>query len=82
VDRERRLELRTFWSRVAVARLAGGAAGTFAYNLFAIAARDLPRLQALHAEFFMRLQALVNESAPSEHVALYAAQLVALDPVP
>ena len=79
VDRERRLALRTFWSKVAVERLGRGKSGTFAFNLFALSEQDLPRVQALHREFFARMQALVDASAPSERVVLYAAQMLALD---
>jgi len=79
VDVERRRALRAFWSRVAVERLAQGEQGVNAFNLFAIAERDLPKVLELHGELFERLRALVARSAPSERVVLYAAQIVELD---
>lgn len=78
-DVGRRRALRTFWARVAVQRLATGAEGIHAFNLFAIAERDIPRFRELHREFFERLRALANESEPSERVMLYSGQLLALD---
>jgi transcriptional regulator with XRE-family HTH domain len=78
-DRERRRALRAFWSGVASERLARGDPGINAYNLFAIAERDLPQVLELHREMFERLRALVAGSEPSERVVLYSAQIVELD---
>jgi hypothetical protein len=78
-DPTRRRALRAFWSRVAADRLEAGAEGVHAFNLFAVAERDLPRLRALHREFFAAMRTLVNQSSPPERVLLYAAQLMPLD---
>lgn len=78
-DREQRRALRAFWSGVASERLALGDPGVNAYNLFAIAERDLPQVLELHREMFERLRALVAGSEPSERVVLYSAQIVELD---
>lgn len=78
-DPERRRALRLFWAQVAVERVTATDEGIHAYNLFTIAEQDLPRLQALHQDFFDGLRALVNESAPAQRILLYSAQLVPLD---
>lgn len=79
VDRERRQGLRSFWTRVALERLEGGATGIHAFNLFSIAERDVPGVHALHAEFFEKLRALVARSNPAERVLIYSAQMLRID---
>jgi hypothetical protein len=68
-----------FWSRVALERLQGGADGVHSFDLFTVAEQDLPRLRALHDEFFAAMRSLVAESSPPERVVLYSAHLLALD---
>lgn len=80
-DRIKRRKLATFWASIACERLEQGTAGTHSYNLFTIAEKDLPRVYALHRQFFTDLRILVSESSKAEHVVLYAGQLLALDAV-
>lgn len=79
VDVQQKRKLRAFWSNVAVERLLSGAPGRHAFNLFAIAEKDLEKVQSMHSEFFERMRALIDDSAPAERVVLYCAQILALD---
>lgn len=78
-DQARAQQLKAWWLRVAEERLQAGAPGVWAYNLFSISQRDLARLQDLHRAYFREMQRIVSESSPGEHVALFCAQLFALD---
>jgi transcriptional regulator with XRE-family HTH domain len=79
VDRERRQALRSFWTRVALERLEQGAPGIHAFNLFSVAARDVPQIEAWHSELFERIRTLVAESEPAERTLLYSAQILRID---
>jgi len=82
VERERRQGLRSFWTRVALERLEGGAKGIHAFNVFSIAERDVAEVHALHAEFFEKLRSLVAGSTPAERVLIYSAQILGIDGKP
>ncbi|HEX6244694.1 MAG TPA: helix-turn-helix transcriptional regulator [Polyangiales bacterium] len=76
---ERLRALKAFWLSVADARLQAAGAGTFAFNVFAVAERDLAALQELHLEFYRQMALRIDASTPSECVVLYNAQLLRLD---
>lgn len=78
-DPERAQQLKAWWLRVAEERLQEGSAGVWAYNLFSVSERDLTRLEELHRAYFREMQRIVSESTPGERVALFCAQLFALD---
>jgi transcriptional regulator with XRE-family HTH domain len=70
--------LKEFWAEVALARLRGGSAGTFSYNVFTVSEADLQRLEEMQRAHYRAIRALVAESAPSERVVLVNLQLVPL----
>lgn len=78
-DPERARQLKSWWLEVARDRLSQGTPGVWAYNLFSISGPDLSRLQELHRAYFREMQRIISESSPGEHVALFCAQLFALD---
>jgi hypothetical protein len=51
----------------------------YAYNVFGVSNRDLPRLRALHENYFKQMQAIIAQSQPVERVAISCTQLLALD---
>jgi len=56
-----------------------GRDGIFGYNLFSVSRRDLNRLREMHLRYYREMQEVIAQSTPSEHVALFAAQLICLD---
>ena len=78
-DRARSRKLKGEWLKVALSRLESGVSGVFGYNLMAISRADLARLREMHLAYFRDMQALVADSAPSECVVLFNADLFALD---
>jgi transcriptional regulator with XRE-family HTH domain len=76
---ERGRRLKAEWLKVALERLEAGVAGVFGYNLMSMSRADLARLREMHIDYFRRMQALVTDSAPSECVVLFNADLFALD---
>jgi len=79
-DPARARQLKAWWLKVAEERLHAGSPGVWAYNLFSVSERDLARLEELHRAYFREMQRIVSESTPGERVALFCAQLFALDP--
>jgi DNA-binding transcriptional ArsR family regulator len=77
-DPERARGLRITFAELAVRRLRGGAPGQCGYTLFAVSRADLRRLRDIHLAYVRDMQAVITASAPSECVALYAAQLLDL----
>ena len=71
--------LKAEWLKVALQRMEAGVGGVFGYNLMSLSRADLARLREMHLEYFRSMQALVADSAPSECVVLFNADLFALD---
>jgi len=78
-DPARGRKLKAEWLKVALSRLEAGVSGVFGYNLMAISRADLARLREMHVAYFRDMQSLVADSAPSECVVLFNADLFALD---
>jgi len=78
IDRERRLRLQAFWSQAALERMTDGSP-TGAFNLFTIAEQDLVELRTLHVKFFEQMRDLIARSKTNERIAVYVANIVALD---
>ena len=74
--------LKEFWAQVAVDRLRAGVEGVFSYNVFAVSRADLERIAALHRAYYRDLRAIVEQSRPSECVALATHSLVELGEPP
>lgn len=71
-----------FWAQVAVDRLCAGVEGVFSYNLFAVSKADLERIAALQRAYYRDLRAIVEQSRPTECVALATHNLVELGEPP
>lgn len=69
---------RAFWSGVGAERMQAGVDGHFAFDLFAVSASDLERLQRLQRAYFDELRGIVERSEPAQHVVLANLQLFAL----
>lgn len=79
-DRQRVTRLLEHWTAVAGERAsARGSDDLFAYNVFAIAAHDLPRAREILRGAYRELRTLVAASSPLERVALVNVQLLLLD---
>jgi hypothetical protein len=78
-DAARGSKLKAEWLKVALSRLESGVSGAFGYNLMAISRADLTRLREMHVAYFRDMQSLDADSAPSECVVLFNADLFALD---
>ncbi|MEO8180768.1 MAG: DUF4423 domain-containing protein [Deltaproteobacteria bacterium] len=77
-DPSRARALRAGWATTGVERLSSGAPGLLSYNLSTISRADLERLEHLQRAYYRELVTIIAESAPSECVVLYAAQLLEL----
>ena len=77
-DPRRALELRVFWSEVALARLRTGSDGLFAHGVLAVSEKDLARIRELQKAYYQEVRAIVAQSQPVERVALLNLQLVPL----
>lgn len=77
-DLLRARELRAGWASVGVERLRAGASGVLSYSLGTVSRADLQRLEQLQRAHYRKLVDVIAESAPGEHVVLYAAQLLEL----
>jgi len=77
-DPLRARELRAGWASVGVQRLRAGAPGVLSYNLSTVSRADLERLERLQRAYYREMVNIIAESAPSECVVLYAAQLLEL----
>jgi hypothetical protein len=81
-DPQRARELKAWWLQLGLERMRAGQDGLFAYNLFAISARDLKRLEDLQRRYYREMSRMIAESEPIECVVLYTAQLFRLEAVP
>ena len=72
------LELRVFWSEVALARLRAGSDGLFSHSVFAVSEKDLARIRELQKAYYQEVRTIIAESQPVERVALLNVQLVPL----
>jgi transcriptional regulator with XRE-family HTH domain len=75
---ERARELKSTWTRVALARLDDAAPGNFGYALFSVSKKDMVKLRDLHLDYLRAMQQLIAASEPNECVGLYCAQLLDL----
>lgn len=71
--------LKGFWAGVASERLAAGAPGEFAYNVFTVSRAQLARLAEMHHAYWRAVRAVVAEDEPPEVVALLNLHLLRLD---
>lgn len=71
-------DLKRFWATLALERLEAGAEGLFSYNLVAVSAADLERLEEMHRAHYRAIRALVADSAPPERLALLQLHLLPL----
>jgi transcriptional regulator with XRE-family HTH domain len=77
-DPEATRQLASFWMKEGAERVLKPGNGRFAFNTFAINARDLVRVKELQSEYFRQLRALVADSQPAEAVAVATFQLFPL----
>jgi len=71
--------VKRWWTELAVSRLAGDGAGIFSYNVFAVSAQDLRKIEDLYRAYFRQVRSIIARSEPSERVVLATLQLVSLD---
>lgn len=74
-----RRQLKLHWAEVGKRRIAGDAEGLFSWSVMALSEADFERLRALHVRYMHSLRQLVDESEPSEVVAVANVQLFRLD---
>lgn len=77
-DPEATRQLASFWMKEGSERVLVEGNGRFAFNTFAISARDLLIAKELQSEYFRKLRALVADSEPTEAVAVATFQLFPL----
>ncbi|MBX2799989.1 MAG: DUF4423 domain-containing protein [Myxococcales bacterium] len=70
--------LKSHWARAGTERLAAGAEGAWAYNVFAVSRGQLQRIQELQTAYFQELRSLIAEPEPAGVVALVNLQVVEL----
>jgi transcriptional regulator with XRE-family HTH domain len=73
------IDIKRWWTELALSRLGGGANGIFSYNVFAVSHADLLRIQDLYRAYFRQVRSIIAESQPSERVVLATLQLLPLD---
>jgi hypothetical protein len=71
--------LKVHWAEIGRERLAAGNPGLFSWSVFAISHAGLEQLRAMHVRYMHALRQLVDESSPSEVVAVANVQLFELD---
>lgn len=71
-------ELASFWMKEGAKRVLSPGQGRFAFNTFALSAKDVVRAKELQSEYFRQLRALVAESEPAEAVAVATFQFFPL----
>lgn len=71
-------ELASFWMKEGAERVLTPGKGRFAFNTFALSAKDVRRAKELQSEYFRQLRALVAESEPAEAVAVATFQFFPL----
>ncbi len=76
-DERRRLKLH--WADAGRARIAAGEGGLFSWSVFAVSREDYAKLRSLHVRYMQELRRIVDESEPSEVVAVANVQLFALE---
>ena len=78
-DPRRALALKAWWTQLALERMTTGSPGLYSYNLCSIAKADLERIVELQRKCFRQMTHIIANSTGSDHVILYAAQLLSLD---
>ncbi|MGE0786010.1 MAG: DUF4423 domain-containing protein [Sandaracinaceae bacterium] len=76
---EARRDLKAHWASVGRERLLAGADGLFSWSVFAVSQADYERVRELHVAYMHSLRQIVDESSPSEVVAMVNVQLFRLD---
>lgn len=71
--------VKRWWTELAVSRLAGHSEGIFSYNVFAVSAEDLRKIEDLYRAYFRQVRSIIAQSQPSERVVLATLQLLSLD---
>jgi len=74
-DPARERQLKEWWARVGIERLAQGSPGQFSFNVFSVSSSDLERLRDLHQSYFRQMRAIIAASEPAEHVVVANVQL-------
>jgi len=78
MDPKRSSEVKFWWTRVALDRIAAGREHDASYNLFSVSRADLARIREMHQDFYQRMRSVIAESAPNECVVLFNTQLLEL----
>jgi len=78
-DAAAELRVKRWWTEVALGRLSNPDCGIFSYNVFAVSASDLARINQLYRSYFAEMRAIIAKSEPSERVVLSCLQMVPLD---
>jgi len=76
---EARRNLKAHWASVGRERLLRDADGQFSWSVFAVSETDYERIRALHVKYMQSLRQIIDESDPSEVVAVVNVQLFRLD---
>lgn len=76
---EARRNLKAHWAAVGRERLLRDADGLFSWSVFALSEADYERVRALHVHYMQSLRQIVDDSSPSEVVAVANVQLFRLD---
>jgi hypothetical protein len=71
--------VKRWWTELAVSRLAADSGGIFSYNVFAVSAEDLRKIEDLYRAYFRQVRSIIAQSQPSERVVLATLQLLSLD---
>ena len=78
-DPRRALGLKAWWTQLALERMTSGLPGLYSYNLCSVAKADLERIVDLQRKCFRQMTHIIANSTGSDHVVLYASQLLRLD---
>lgn len=78
-DAEAELQVKRWWTELALERQGARADAVFSYNVFAVSERDLSRITELYRAYFRQVRGIIAQSEPSERVALMSVQLLPLD---
>jgi transcriptional regulator with XRE-family HTH domain len=71
--------LKSYWSGVAMERMAAGEEGLFSYNVFTASDADALRIEQIYRDAYRAMRNIVGHSTPSERVVLVNVQVVGLD---
>ncbi len=63
-------QLKSWWTRLGIARLEAGCDGVFSYNVFTVSNADYERLCEMQRSYYRALRAAISESAPAERVVV------------